>query len=256
MIYLIILLLAFLGLSLRYNWWRKSVSFAHARVLMYHSIDEHFGERFDKWRVKPSEFEKQIAYLSKHGFKSYKLSEMLNLDKIPPKSVVISFDDGFANNFKAFEILQKYGFKASIFLVPNAKQNTWDSQNTEHLSDMLSAEQIKIMQESGLVEFGAHTMTHANLCKCDDPKSEIANSKIEVEKLSGKKCEIFAYPYGKYDENILNFVRELGFIGAVVVKRGVYKMGDDKFSIKRIGILGTESMIDFWLRITKIRNKL
>ena len=256
-----ILAVAIIAFSCRYNWWRIPQGWDKARVLMYHSISEHKGEKFDKWRVKPSEFEKQISYLAKNGFTSFTLSELVNLKKIPQKSVCITFDDGFGDNFtNAYEILKKYKFKATIFLVAGAKENSWEAGNTEYLSEMLSDDEINLMQMSNLIEFGSHTLNHANLERlfANDPtkvRDEIVHSKKELEKITGRECKVFAYPYGKFNDEILKIVRE-NYQAAVVVKRGFYENGDDKFRIKRIGILGTESFFDFWLKLTRIRNKL
>ena len=249
------------GVSLRYNWWRIPQGWHKARVLMYHSVEEHKGDKFDKWRLKPADFERQIAWLAKNGFESFKLSELIALERLPKKAVCITFDDGFENNFtSAFEILKKYDFKASIFLVPDAVQNDWERANTTHLARMLSEEQILKMQASGLVEFGAHTMHHVNLdlTYASDPQlaaDEIIASKARVARICGRPCEVFAYPYGKFNDEILNIARS-NFKGAVVVKRGLYVAGDDKYAVKRIGILGTEGFFDFWLKFTRIRNKL
>lgn len=243
--------------SLRYNWWRKPKSYNKARVLMYHSIEKQHNEKFDKWRVKPFDFEKQIKWLYKNGFKSYTISELCDLNSIPKKSVVITFDDGYESVFlNAFSVLKKYNFKATIYLLPNQTTNHWESKNTAFISNMLKNDQILDMIESGLIEFGAHTINHVNLLTCDNQKNEIENSKHEVEKITGKKCESFAYPYGKFDENIINLVKNSGFKNAVIVKRGLFEYNDNKFNIKRIGILGTESFFDFYLRFTRIRNKI
>lgn len=256
----VFLFLIFVAFSLRYNWWRISVSDNHARVLMYHSIERHFGDKFDKWRVRPSDFEKQIAWITQNGYKFYTLAELCELSSarnLPKKAVCITFDDGYADNFtNAYEILKKYHAKATIFLIPNQSQNHWEKANTQHISAMLNSDQIAKMAD--IVEFGAHTINHANLLKIslEQARNEIENSKKEVEKITAKPCVSFAYPYGKYDENILQITAECGFKNAVIVKRGVFKSNDNCLEIKRIGILGTESFFDFWLKFKKIRNKL
>ncbi|MBE3609301.1 polysaccharide deacetylase family protein [Campylobacter californiensis] len=251
--------IAFLAIviSLRYNWWRKSESLAHARVLMYHSIDTHKGDKFDKWRVKPEDFEKQMAWLYKNGFTSYTISELCDFSKLPKKAVCITFDDGYADNFtNAYPVLKKYGFKATIYLVPNQKTNHWEEKNTKYVSCMLNEDEILKMGD--LVEFGSHTMSHLNLerASLESVKDELINSKKAVENLSKKECKAFAYPYGKYNDDIACLTKDVGYKNAVIVKRGLFKSKDDKFTIKRIGILGTESFFDFWLKFHKVRNKL
>ncbi|KAB0614208.1 polysaccharide deacetylase family protein [Campylobacter hyointestinalis] len=259
MIYSISILLIFIAFLLRYNIWRIPVSYTKARILMYHSISKHCGDKFDKWRVEPKDFERQIKWMKNHGFTSYKISELVNSKTISKKSVAITFDDGYEDNFKnAFEILKKYGFKATIYLVPNQNTNHWEKANTNSVSNMLNAEQIAQMQNSNLIEFGSHTLSHKNLSTLGETelKNELQNSKLEVEKLTGKTCKAFAYPYGKFNEKIITATKDAGYENAVIVKRGVFESRDDKFTIKRIGVLGTESFFDFYLKFTRIRNKL
>ena len=261
MIYILIFLfILILLISLRYNWWRIPQSYKKARVLMYHSISEHVGnEKHNKWRVKPKDFEKQMNWFYKNNWKSFTISELVKLDEIPKKSFVVTFDDGFEDNFlNAFPILKKYNFKATIYLVPNQKTNHWEEKNTSVLSNLLNNEQILQMQNSGLIEFGSHTLSHVNLSTINDEQllNELKKSKEEVEKITNQECEAFAYPYGKFDDNIVNSVKRVGYKNATVVKRGLFKKDDDVFTIKRVGILGTESFFDFLLKISRVRNKL
>lgn len=259
-LFLAILLFGFLLISLRYNWWRFSQSYKKVRILMYHSISEHIKrEKFNKWKVKPKDFEKQMSWFYKNNWKSFTISELVKLDKIPEKSFVVTFDDGFEDNFtNAFPILQKYNFKATIYIIPHQKINHWEKNNTSVLSNLLNEKQILEMQKSGLIEFGSHTLSHQNLSKVDNIQleKELIESKKEIEKITKKECEAFAYPYGKFDDEIVQSVKNAGYKNATVVKRGLFEQDNDIFRIKRVGILGTESFFDFLLKITRIRNKL
>lgn len=263
MYYLSLLFCLILAFSLRYNWWRLRKTYNLPRVLMYHSIDKHYNEKHDKWRVCPKDFEKQMRWFSKNGWTSFTISELCgsaNSSKngLPEKSFAITFDDGYKDNFKnAFEILKKYNFKATIYLVPNQNKNHWESENTKNLAPLLSENDIKIMQKSGLIEFGSHNLSHVNLEKLDQIslEFELKESKKQIENITKTPCTAFAYPYGKFNENIKKAVLNAGYKNAVIVKRGLFEKGDD-FAIKRLGILGTESFFDFWLKITRIRNKL
>lgn len=260
MLYVYVLLVMILVLSLRYNWWRIPVSYSQPRVLMYHMINEHLpdNKKRNKWRVKPKDFETQMAWFSKHKWHSYTISETVENKKLPPKSFCITFDDGYEDNFtNAFPVLRKYGFKATIYLVPHYEYNSWENFEEENFDRLLSQEQIKKMQKSGLIEFGSHTLNHKNLLTISkkEAQKEIEKSKIEVEKIIGQKCKAFAYPYGKYDEVNMQMVQDAGYSSATVVKRGFFE-ATNPFEIKRVGILGTESFLDFYLKITRIRNKL
>jgi peptidoglycan/xylan/chitin deacetylase (PgdA/CDA1 family) len=258
--YYLILILVLIGLSLRYNWWRIPQSYKKVRVLMYHSITEHVNnEKHNKWRVKPKDFEKQMHWFYKNGWISYTISELSKLKTIPLKSFVITFDDGFEDNYiNAFPILKKYNFKATIYLVPTQSSNHWEKDNTSELSNLLNKSQIKEMQSSNLIEFGSHTLSHVNLCTIpyEQLEKELIDSKLEVENIIKQECEAFAYPYGKFDDKIVEVAKKAGYTTATVVKRGLFEKENDTFIIKRIGILGTESFFDFLLKISRVRNKL
>lgn len=254
-LFYIILTLLFIAFSLRYRWWRIPKSYNQARVLMYHSIGEHNENRkHNKWTVLSKDFEQQMQWFSKNGWQSFTISELVALESIPKKSFVITFDDGFEDNYiNAFNILKKYGFKATIYLVPHHETNSWEGNKS-----LLNKEQILEMQDSNLVEFGSHTMSHKNLLTLgsdDEIIKELQESKKEIEKITGKECFAFAYPYGKYSDKIIQLVRHSGYKNATIVKRGFFARGDNVFEIKRIGILGTESFFDFYLKITRGRNK-
>ena len=171
-----IVFLAFVIFSFRFSWWRKDISYSYPRVLMYHMVSEHLEKdksKFNRLRVKPEEFEKQLKWLKDNNWTSFTLSELASLKEIPQKSVVITFDDGYEDNFKnAYPLLKKYGFKSTIYIVLNRFNQDWATdkdlnQASSELNSekMLSNEQIKEMLDSGLVEIGSHTLDHVNLPK-------------------------------------------------------------------------------------------
>ncbi len=250
----------FVAFSLRYNWWRIPVSYRNARILMYHQIAPPIpgAHKRNKWRVSPQAFERQMAWFAKNGWHSFTVSELIEAETLPQRSFCITFDDGYADNYtEALPILKRYGFKATVYLVPYATENRWEAFEEESYDRLLNEEEIAEMVRSGLIEFGSHTLSHANLLRLprEEAYREIVASKRETERLTGIPCESFAYPYGKYDATIAGFVEKAGYRSAVTVKRGVYDKSEP-FALRRIGILGTESFFDFYLKITRIRNKL
>ncbi|MCI6989588.1 MAG: polysaccharide deacetylase family protein [Campylobacter sp.] len=252
----------FIIFSIRFAWWRSSVSYKYPRVLMYHMISDHLPKnksKFNRLRVKPGIFEAQIAWLSKNNFKSFTLNELVNLKEIPPKSVVITFDDGYKDNFtNAFKILKKYNFKATIFIVLNRFNNDWATdkdlkQKSAELNaeKMLSNEEIREMLESRLIEIGSHTLNHANLPSLSSGKKsrEIINSKAEIEKIFGIKCNSLAYPFGYFDDESLKIAGQ-NYAASVTTKNDVFRKEIyQNNEIPRIMISGKQGLLAFILKM-------
>src|SRR6218665_3301213 len=96
----IILVLAILVFSHRYAWWKPTVSWQQPRILMYHMVREHIdGAKFNKLRVTPAQFAKQVEWLHARGFHFVSMQQLYdNWGNHPQKTVAITFDDGYADN--------------------------------------------------------------------------------------------------------------------------------------------------------------
>ena len=270
MIYIVVfLILGIILLSIRFSWWRKNISYSYPRVLMYHMISEHLPKnksKFNRLRVKPSEFEKQLIWLKNNNFKSYTLSELVDLEQIPEKSIVITFDDGYEDNFKnAFALLKKYGFKATIYIVLNRFEQNWATDkdlnqvsNELNSEKMLLNEQIKEMIDSGLIEIGSHTLDHVNLPKLtfNEKITQIKESKEKIEEIFNIICNSFAYPFGFFDKESVKIVKELTYTNATTTVNGVFdKTKYSNFEIPRIMVSGRQSLFSFILKMKKGRNR-
>jgi peptidoglycan/xylan/chitin deacetylase (PgdA/CDA1 family) len=198
--------------------------------------------------ITPETLEKHIRYLVSKNYTFLKVSDLLNFTKAE-KHVALTFDDGFEGNYTyLFEILKKYNVPATIYLSPEIQTIR-----------ALTQGQIHQMQASGLVEFGAHTMTHINLTKVDDDiaKREITESRETVEKLTGVPCLTFAYPYGRYNEIHVKLVKYAGFTTAVTTKKQIVAFEkSDPYTLPRLSISGRINMIQFYLILSRGRYKL
>ena len=262
MIAVVLVLLIAGYISYRYAWWKKSIDYNYPRILMYHMIREPIkGKKFNSLRVSPVMFEKQIAYLAQNGWQSFTMSEAMKLkDKLPPKSVVVTFDDGYRDNLiNALPILQKYNFKATVYLVVDRHHRDWSGQRKAKnagagLKDepKLSDDEVRALIDSGLIEIGGHTMTHANLSRLtqEQKEYEIAQSKKEIEKKFGIECESFAYPFGIYDDMDKEIVQKSGYKSAVTTKVGIADIKScDAFEIPRITVSGKDNFMAFKLKL-------
>lgn len=256
-----IMLFAALTFSFRYGWWRATRSYDYPRILMYHMVCEHQpGQAFKGLRVPPHEFEKQIEYLAAQGWNFVTMSELFALQVIPPKTVAITFDDGYEDNLtNALPILQKYNAKATLYLVIDRHDRDWSvNKKAHHNSGELAAEpkltddQVHSLLASGVFELGGHTLTHVNLCNADDDikKREIVDTKQQLEQLFDTKITSFAYPFGLYDAQDVKWVKAAGYLSAVTTEGGVdSNIHANPLELRRVKISGKESLFAFKLRI-------
>ena len=250
MIWFIVFLLVFIvWFSYRYSWWKKTIDYKYPRILMYHMVRQHIKRnRYNSLRVDPKMFESQIKYLSENGWSSFTMSEAIANRKIlPAKSVIITFDDGYEDNFtNAFPILKKYNFKATIYLV--VERHDIGLKYERKLQD----EQIEALIDSGLVEIGAHTVTHANLLKLDENSScdEICKSKTAIENKFNIICNSFAYPFGAYKPSDMLCVKNCEYTSSVTTKSGIADLNDcNLYEIPRITVKGKDNLLAFKLKL-------
>lgn len=148
-------------------------------VLMYHSV----APRIEDWdfsclSLSPEVFEDQIARLSRSGYKSITLSEAYDYvagkTRLPPRAIVITFDDGYLDNWVfAFPILKKYGMKGTVFVstdfidrTERIRPNTDDVHEGRSARDdldwrgFLSTSEMERMLNSQLIDIQGHCRTH------------------------------------------------------------------------------------------------
>lgn len=203
-------------------------------ILLYHYV-EYVKDQGDTIRkslnITPYTFEEEIKTLKDAGYVFITPRDLANAldDKVSlsPKSVILSFDDGYRDFYTdVFPILKKYQVKAVAYIVPNFlnKPNNMD------------AWMVKEISKSGLVEIGAHTMDHMYLSGLprDRVEYEVRQSKKYLEKLLGIKIVSFAYPYGAFDNQAIDVVKNAGFKSAVTTIPGEWSMDINRFFLYRV----------------------
>ena len=258
---LILLLVLMIALSLKYAWWKPAVDWKRPRILMYHMVREHIdGAKFNKLRVKPAEFDRQVAWMKAQGFHFVTMQELQdNWGQHPEKTVAITFDDGYLDNLEnAYPILEKYQAKATIYVVVDRHDRDWSTYKKAHHNSgelarepKLNDEQVQFLAQSGVVEIGSHTLTHANLDKLDDAAclAELVDSKQQLEQLTGTAVNSFAYPFGIYSQRDVDLAKQAGYHNAVTTKEGIDGLNPDFMQLQRIKISGKDSMFAVKLRL-------
>jgi peptidoglycan/xylan/chitin deacetylase (PgdA/CDA1 family) len=222
-----------------------------ASILMYHSV----GENSALFTVPVTAFEKQLQYLVKQNYIVISLSELVSRiknKKSLKKVVVLTFDDGYADNYEiVFPLLKKYNFSASIFVTTGMIGTISKDRTGAHLP-MLSVEQIKEMKQSELVEFLPHGELHKKLHNAsrDEAQKEITNSRIRLQAMLGEVPAIFAYPSGKYSEETLHILAEEGYFAACTVRPGLVRQGTPLLELPRNHIDSKTQFSEFRARLT------
>ncbi len=214
-------------------------------VLNYHQIDN----KNNPLAVSISNFDAQMKFLADSGCITITPNELyagLNGEiDLPPKPVLITFDDGYIDNYtNAYPILKKYGLRATIFIIPAF---------TGVYPGYMTWEQLKEMEQSGTINIESHTLTHPKLEELpdDEIRTELLNSKNLLEEQLGHQIEFLAYPTGTYNLHIAGIAKDVGYKGAFTIKYGVVDGGSNFFALERVPIFNTaqNTMKDFYERI-------
>jgi len=210
-------------------------------VLYYHSVSTVPKNEIC---MPPSEFEKQMAYLSEQGYHTVSVTQIYDFftgkGTLPDKPIAITFDDGYKDNYtNAFPTMKKYGFTGTIFVIAeNIGSNnilTWDD--------------LKALIKEGW-QIGGHSMTHVDLTKLDSPKltEEVKNSKLSLEKKL-EPIKSFCYPFGAYNAKVEKAVQDAGYLIGFTTDRGWADRKTDLLLQHRIYCFASMGMKEFEKRL-------
>jgi peptidoglycan/xylan/chitin deacetylase (PgdA/CDA1 family) len=265
MIYSLIGLLVLLLWSTQYRWWRRTIDYTHPRILMYHMVSEHRqGAKFNKLRVPPAQFERQVAYLAENGWTFAHVSDLKNA--LPDKTVVLTFDDGYRDNLEfAHPILDRYNAKATLYLVEDRFDRDWSTAKKAHHDSgelmqepKLTDAEVEAMLASGVWELGAHTLTHANLPATEPEQraDEVIEGRTALQQKFNQSIPSFAYPFGIYDTEDVRLAEKAGYDFAVTTEEGIDPLPYAKpLELRRIKVSGKEGLWSFKLRLRTGRRK-
>ena len=212
-------------------------------ILMYHSIEEMPKSTVMRsLHVSPKRFEVQMWLLNMLGYKGLSMRELapyLEGEKIG-KVVGITFDDGYQNNLiNAAPILKKYNFSATCYLVSQriGISNTWDLDKGISQRPLMNRSEVQKWLNLEL-DIGAHTQTHPFLEELSEQQSqeEIFNCKADLENIFNVSIKDFCYPFGQFNESLVNMTKEAGYITATTMSRGRATPQSNKFVLPRIPI--------------------
>jgi peptidoglycan/xylan/chitin deacetylase (PgdA/CDA1 family) len=213
-------------------------------VLMYHSIAVEEGNPI---RMPIEQFDSEMKYIKDQGYTTLTLKELYsyfeNQVPVPEKSIVITLDDGYSDNYTAaFPVLKKYGLKATVFMV---------TSTIDVNPNCLTSAQIKEMDKAG-IQIESHTVTHRDLdsLSYSEQLAELKDSKAALEKLLGRTVDYVAYPTGKYNDDTIKAVAEAGYKMAFTTNGRWSDKADGILTLDRVYISTFHSMDVFKNRLT------
>lgn len=197
-------------------------------ILAYHMVNS----QPETYSIDPEEFERHMRYLAEHGYTAISLQEFFQAmdynEALPEKPVIITFDDGYLDNYQtALPIMEKYGMKGTVFVIAGDVGKP----------GYLSWDRIKEMRQRK-TEIGSHTTTHAKLkdLSYDDQFKETAEAKKLLEGQLQRPVEFMAYPYGGYNDSVVKAIQAAGYLGACTGKAGLNNRSTDHYALRRINI--------------------
>jgi len=204
---------------------------------MYHYISEP-PEDADLYRidlsVTPNNFREQMAYLAENDFETidlYDLSAAITDQiELPPKPVIITIDDGYRDAYEnAFPILQEFGLKATFFVASEFTDQEQEAYMTWPMIEELASAEMRIE---------SITKTHADLVGQDRDFLiwQILGSQETIAAHIGYTPRYFAYPYGQYDDQTVQILKELNFWGALTTVAGQSHSFPNRFEWTRARI--------------------
>jgi peptidoglycan/xylan/chitin deacetylase (PgdA/CDA1 family) len=217
-------------------------------ILLYHHLaDAPSGSESEiaAYTVSPKSFNSQMEWLHKHGYHAVtpqKVSEALRGGKpLPAKPVLISFDDGWIDQYAlGFPILQRHGLTATFFVYPSGI----GLEKSDGV--YMTWPQLQNLIRQGM-DIQSHSISHPDLTTLSpqEARREILESKAILESHLNRPVIAFAYPFGKYNDSVVGIVKAAGYRCALGTVAGTTQAPADLYSLKRIQIAYGDTLDDF-----------
>jgi len=184
-----------------------------------------------------------MEYLYKNQYHTVTSDELraylYNKKPLPPKSVMITFDDGYLSNYMfAYPILKQFGFKAVLFAITGSIQTKDQDYHPDQL-DMMSWMQVAAAAD--IFEFGSHTNALHNTgpdgktgfitASLDDAQADLLRSQKRIN-----NRRLFAYPSGQYNTQLVNMLKSNGVDLAFTTNKGYVNQSSNPMLINRITV--------------------
>lgn len=227
-------------------------------VIMYHGISKVSTLTGD-YVITPDEFESDLKYLKNNGYTTILSSELeqfvLSGRPLPDKAIMLTFDDGYYNNYLyAYPLLKEYDFKAIISPIAYYSELYTENGEISECYSHCTWEQISEMHASGYVEIGNHsynshifndTQHGLDMVSAETERDyirrvtdELTSAQSTITDNTGITPTVIAYPFGMYNKNTTKVVKSMGFTAAFTCSEGIntITVGDEDalYNLKRL----------------------
>lgn len=212
-------------------------------VLMYHHVSPQRG----LVTVAPQTFRAHMAWLARRGYRTVGCDELAGFlagAPLPDKSVLVTFDDGYLDNYvHAHPVLTEFGLKAVLFLITGwlgdgpARTDAETPAHGECMTRvkagraddvMLRWSEVERMRAAGSFEFHSHTHTHtrwdreiaAPAERAERLGADLAQSRASLQQRLGATSRHLCWPQGYYDADYCRVARAAGFDHLYTVEKG------------------------------------
>ena len=202
-------------------------------ILEYHQVtNEPLDPVFEIYNVKPADFAAQLDFLQAEGYTTITLQDFMRVvhgkGSLPAKPIILTFDDGYADNFsEMFPILKAHDMKAVVYVITNQIGQ----------KNYLKFNQLKVMQQYG-IEIGSHTADHLDLTALDKntQRRQIKESKIFLEWSGLDTIYSFSYPNGAFNSDLVEILKEENYLTAVTGEAGLNTLKTNPYELYRVNI--------------------
>ncbi|MFF7361248.1 polysaccharide deacetylase family protein [Streptomyces sp. NPDC008125] len=191
-------------------------------IWTYHSVGDPTDDPYGI-TVSPERLDAQLAWLRSRRLTGVPVGTLLRAHAEGRRGLVgLTFDDGYADFVdEALPVLRRYGFTATVFVLPgrDGGTNEWDPEGPR--KPLLTHAQIGRLARTGM-EIGSHGLYHRDLTALPDEElhAETRRSRELVRELTGTFPQGFCHPYGYADQRVLDSVREAGYAYACALRPG------------------------------------
>jgi peptidoglycan/xylan/chitin deacetylase (PgdA/CDA1 family) len=206
-------------------------------VLYYHSIPA----------VQRTQFVNQLEMIVRHAT-PIAVGDDVTLE--PGKRYAgVTFDDGFENFFEiASPELTKLHIPSTMFVIADAIGKAFGPQGRSE--KVMSLEQIRALPVD-LVTIGSHTSGHPFLPSLNeqDARNEITRSRIQIEELLSRKIELFSFPFGGFNEKLVDVCRSAGYQRVFTTLPGFAFQDSREYVVGRVRVDPTDWPLEFRLKL-------